>query len=278
MGDCHLLETLLLDPTYIPVALGQEPPHQNRVRPRRPNLQLLLSSAAQSGHLVCVQALLKFGYGHKIAYDAFVTRWEVFAALKSGEDAILKEFIKTWPDVVNLEMGLAGHPLLQTLLKDNFDLSAHLLDHGADSNAICGPHRRPGRYIRLAAKQLGLQYTTFLLEHGAQVSQTGAIRMAAEKGRLDVLRLLIEHGGDVNERLMPDAGFFTQKTRFQRASETPLYVATWNGHRAVVMWLLEQGADTEIGDLNGKTPFMVATEKEDHDLQQMLRPKEETGV
>ena len=94
-GDSHQLETLLSDPTYIQGALGQGPPHQNRVCPRRPNLQLLLSSAAQSGHLVCVQALLKFGYSHQIAYDAFVTRWEVFAALKSGEDAILKEFIKT---------------------------------------------------------------------------------------------------------------------------------------------------------------------------------------
>ena len=175
-------------------------------------------------------------------------------------------------------MGHAGHPLLQTLLKDSFDLSAYLLNHGANANAICGPHKRPGRYIRLAANKLGLQYTTLLLEHGAQVGQTGAIRMAAEKGRLDILQLLIEHGGDVNERLMPDAGFFIWKTRHQQASETPVYVATRHGHRDVVVWLLEQGADAEIGDLNGKTPFMVAAGKKDEDLLQILRPKEETGA
>ena len=170
------------------------------------------------------------------------------------------------------------NPLIQTLLKDNFDLSAYLLGHGADSNAICGPDKRSGAYLRKPAQKLGLRYTTLLLKHGAQVAQTGAIRMAAEEGRLDVLRFLIEHGDDVNERLMPDAGFFTQKTSFQRASETPLYVAKWNGHRDVVVWLLEQGADAEIGNLKGKTPFMAATDKEDENLLQILRPKEETRV
>ena len=59
--------------------------------------------------------------------------------------------------------------------------------------------------------------------------------MAAEKGWLDVLDILIENGGDVNERLLPEAGFFPQKTRFQKASETPLFVAMEHGRRDVVI-------------------------------------------
>ena len=87
---------------------------------------------------------------------------------------------------------------MQTLIKSNFELLEYLLNHGADSNAICGPDKRPGSYIRFAAEKLALQYTTLLLEHGARVAQTGAIRTAAEKGRLDVLKILIANGGDVN--------------------------------------------------------------------------------
>ena len=218
----------------------------------------------------CVQALLKFGHVHNVHYDTFISRNNISAALIGKNDAILKEYIKAWLDVVNLDMGHGGHPLMQTLLKENFHLSAYLLDHGAHANAVCGPDKGLGRYIRLAAEKLPLQYTINLLSHGAQVAESGAIRTAAEKGRLDVLKLLIEHGGDVNERLQPDAGFFKQNLRFQKASETPLFVGTANGHRDVVEWLLEQGANREINDLNGKTPGMLAREMGDEELMRVL--------
>ena len=105
-GDSCQLETLLSDPTYKTVTLGQEKQPRNKcLPPTRPNIQILLESAAKSGSLTCVQAILKFSRDHDIDYETFITRWEVFAALKSGENLILKEFIKTWPDVVNLEMG-----------------------------------------------------------------------------------------------------------------------------------------------------------------------------
>ena len=159
---------------------------------------------------------------------------------------------------------------MQTLLKDNFHLSAYLLDHGAHANMVCGPDKELGRYIGLAAEKLPLTYTILLLSHGAQVAQTGAIRTAAEKDRLDVLKLLFEHSGDVNERLPPDAGFFKQKLRFQKASETPLLVATANGHHDIVEWLLAQGASREIEDLNRKTPGMLAKEMGNEELMRLL--------
>ncbi|CAF9923041.1 hypothetical protein IMSHALPRED_005836 [Imshaugia aleurites] len=278
-GDSYQLETLLSDPSYISVALGQPPqPRNKRLPPTRPNIQVLLNLAAEVGHLACVQLLLQFGHSHEVPYDKFVSRWEIFAALESGENAIIEEFVKTWPEVVNLDLGHCGQPLLQTIFQDNFALSTYLLDHGANVNAICGPDKRPGRYLRASAKDRALPYTTLLLQHGAQVAQTGAIRMAAEKGRLDVLRILIEHGGDVNERLAPDAGFFNQKKRHQQASETPLYTATLNGHHDVVVWLLEQGADVEIGDLNGKTPITIAREQGDEELLRVLEVKVERGA
>lgn len=264
------LETLLSDPTLSSVALSLEPPHPNKDVSRRPDLGMLMCTAALSGHLSCVQALLKFGYVNNIHYNIFITLNAIHDALKGKNDAILKEFIKAWPNVVNLNMGHCCSPLMQTLLKDNFHLSAYLLDHGAHVNAICGPDKGPGGYIRLAAQQLPLQYTTLLLSHGAHIAQTGAIRKVTEKGRLDVLKLLIEHGGDVNELLQPDVGFFVQKRRFQLGSETLLYVATANGQHDVVESLLEQGANKDIGDLNGKTPGLLAREMGDEELMRVL--------
>ena len=170
-GDSRQRETLLSDPTNITVTLDREPVHENKLVPRRPNMMLLLQSAAGSEHLTCVRTLLKFGHDDERPYDALITRWEDFAALRSGENAILKYFIETWPDVVHLKMGHAGQPLMQTLIKDSFELSAYLLGHGADANAIGGPDKTPGYHLRLAAKNLTLQYTIMLLKHGAQVAQ-----------------------------------------------------------------------------------------------------------
>ena len=106
-GDSCQLETLLSDPTYQAFALDQEKQPLNKcLPPTRPNIMILLESAAKSGSLTCVQAILNFGRDHNVPYEKFISRWEVFAALKSGENAILKEFIKVWPVVVNLECGL----------------------------------------------------------------------------------------------------------------------------------------------------------------------------
>lgn len=109
------LEILLSDPTLSRVALSLEPPHPNKDVPRRPNLGLLICTAAVSGHLSCVQALLKFGFVNNVHYNTLITRNAISDALEGKNDAILKESIKAWPDVVNLEMGHCGDPLLQTL-------------------------------------------------------------------------------------------------------------------------------------------------------------------
>ena len=70
----------------------------------------------------------------------------------------------------------------------------------------------------------------------------------------------------------------SKKRRFQNASESTLFVATANGQRNVGEWLLEQGADREIGDLNGKTPGMLAREMGDEELMRVLGVKVGEGI
>jgi len=63
--------------------------------------------------------------------------------------------------------------------------------------------------------------------------------LAAQEGRLDLLQLLLDQGAEVNTVPVPDDGW------------TPLIVATYRGHRAVVAWLLDHGADIDARDRDG---------------------------
>lgn len=260
------LEKLLADEVLAKVALSSQMRPCNAVYVSTPNLQWLLSDAARSGQSSIVQTLLGFAGNNSVPYNTLITRDSIFAALDGGNDAVIEDYIKAWPATANLELGHMGYPLLQALSRERFDLATYLLEHGADPNARCGGYSGSGAYLRIAAQRLPLSFTTLLLHHGARVAQSGAIRMAAEKGRLDVLQQLVDHDGDVNERLQPNVGFLTLKRKYQHASETPLHTATEHGHCDVVKYLLEHGADAEIGDLQGRTPRMLALDKGDEIL------------
>lgn len=73
-----------------------------------------------------------------------------------------------------------------------------------------------------------------------------ALWAAAGEGRADKVRQLLEEGADIEERGVDES--------------TPLYVACYFAHEAVVRLLIERGADVtaKIGDGPGDTPLFVA--------------------
>ena len=167
-----------------------------------------------------------------------------------------------------------GDPLTQTLLKDLFPHTQYLLEQGADPNTRCAGYRAHGYYLRHAAQKLPLDYTRLLLEHGALVSESGALQMAVEKGRLDLLKLLVEHGGNVNERVDRNIGFFAYKARRQLASETLLHIAVKTGHGEVAKWLLEQGADAGLVDLRGESACHLARRTGNEEMREVFGQSE----
>ncbi|KAA1258748.1 Ankyrin repeats (3 copies) [Rubripirellula obstinata] len=72
-----------------------------------------------------------------------------------------------------------------------------------------------------------------------------AFRYAAHDGNLDLVRSAIQSGTDVNVA-DPTAGY------------TALLMAAYNGHANVVKFLLENDADVDARDREGKTPLMHA--------------------
>lgn len=51
---------------------------------------------------------------------------------------------------------------------------------------------------------------------------------------------------------------------------TPLMIATWNSHDAIVEYLLQNGADMHLRDWEHKTCLHVAVEKRDVEILEIL--------
>jgi hypothetical protein len=106
------------------------------------------------------------------------------------------------------------------------DLASFLFKNDADPNGLSGgsPTRR---HLANAWWTASLELIELLIQQGARVPQSGAIRMAVTEGHLDVLDLLLRNGGGTNERRSLTMG--EGKSPFmaemqQRSTESPLHI------------------------------------------------------
>lgn len=79
-----------------------------------------------------------------------------------------------------------------------------------------------------------------------------AYHWAAKLGNIEVLRVLLSYNKDCN--------VYDNKMR------TPLYLATYFGQSKCIYELLIHGANSQIGDINGKKPIDIAPSKDIKDL------------
>jgi ankyrin repeat protein len=110
--------------------------------------------------------------------------------------------------------------------------------------------------LTAAAKLSPVEVTRLLIQHGAQVQQSGAIQAAAEANRVEILEILLEHGADVNELLETPMVYISVRDpqkRQQHLSETPLYIAVRAKAYEAAAWLLQNGADKSIQDSHNQS-------------------------
>ena len=100
-----------------------------------------------------------------------------------------------------------------------------------------------------------------LLQHGVRIDGTGALAAAAGDGKTDLLVTLLKHGADVN--------YVIQDTTPDR-TWCPLHEAVEGGHRRIVEVLLDAGVDNDILDNKGRTAMMIAKEKGDVEIVELL--------
>ncbi|KAF2873371.1 hypothetical protein BDV95DRAFT_470112, partial [Massariosphaeria phaeospora] len=93
-------------------------------------------------------------------------------------------------------MGHLGTPLFQAIVggsrsnapnysADRAPIVRFLLEHGADPNRVITHYDAPGVYLETAIERASLAVVELLLQHGAQIEQSGSMHKAAESGRID---------------------------------------------------------------------------------------------
>ena len=139
------------------------------------------------------------------------------------------------------------------------------LEKGADPNTQVQKGEYTHTPLFLACKKKDLETIPILLDHGADPTmrirhmntkgETMVHVIAAGCGNVECLQLFLDWVG--SERLELDA-----KNEFDR---TPLSIAAELGNVPVLRLLLENGANPNVMDDNGSTPFYWACESADDD-------------
>lgn len=274
-GDLALLQTLLQHPSYIAVALST--PSQTevltahgeeiRLTHKILNLVSMFNTAARAGSVPIVNHLLAFAQTRGIPHTKLIRRDAICAAISANTVPVFRELYAAQPDIINMDMGgHTGTPLTQALLrKDNDSLIHFLLGNGSNPNTHTGV---PGPHLRSAAQHSSLSVIELLIQHGAEIAQSGALHYAAENSRIDAMALLVRYGADVNEQLFANLRFSARyRTRIKKelgitsdvsgekrpswGGETPLHYSVLARQRKGTEWLIRHGADASITDSKG---------------------------
>ncbi|KAF8063397.1 ankyrin repeat-containing domain protein [Lyophyllum atratum] len=210
-----------------------------------PPLNELLSTASQNGYAHVVSYLLE--RGASVDVDVIVS------AFATANVDVFQAFVDGGFDI-NTNLGHIGDLLILSLR--NPDLLKWVLAQGANPNLH---HTGMRSALDLAVINSSAEAAQLLIQHGANVKNTNALKAAAWYGNLDMITLLLEAGADVNE--IPD---YEQMLRSEREDGlgTALHEAAEGGQKEAVELLLERGADPSLKNSVGKTALDIAKEKQ----------------
>ncbi|KAK3105280.1 hypothetical protein FSP39_021556, partial [Pinctada imbricata] len=101
-----------------------------------------------------------------------------------------------------------------------------------------------------------------LLDNGADVNianQNGydPILVASRNGNTKLIHLYFHKGAHINSQSNPD-------------ENTPLHLAAMMGNKRATKYLLANGADTELKNIEGFTPFVLATYRKQNEIAGLL--------
>jgi hypothetical protein len=326
-GDLASVQTLLRKPSYTAKALETEERIESLLRKssytakaleteeriefeelqitrRSLNLVLMFNKAAGAGSSDVIKYLLLFAHTHGIPYETLIRRDSICAAISSSKSvSVFKELYAVDPEVVNIDMGHVGTPLSQAVsggrnapryTAPRTALVRFLLDNGANPNQIKAPDcNGPGTNLRTAVEVSSLEVIELLIQHGAQIEQSGAMHQAAESGRIDVMDLLLRHGANVNEQLwtnLEDSARYRTRIKKEQgiisdvsddrrpkwSHETPLHYSVLDRQVEATAWLVQHGADAGITDSKGWSAKDMATTMDDKGiLEALASPVEE---
>ena len=227
--------------------------------------------AAHWNDLETAELLIRAGASANVANDYGVT--PLLLACTNGSAPMAAILLRAGADP-NGVLPTGETPLLKASRTGNVETVTLLLAAGADVNAR--EARQGQTALMWAAAQKHPPVVRALLEGGADVHANSnggfsALFFSARLGDMESIRVLLAAGADVNAAALGDGGPGIS-TRYQNigaidaaksSSEgmTPLLIASANGHEALSLFLLENGADPKAADPNGFTALHYAIQK-----------------
>jgi uncharacterized protein len=196
-------------------------------------------------------------------------------ACTNGGAALVDRLLKAGANP-NTPIATGETPIMTCASSGSTDAVRMLLARGADVNAKEPSQNQTA--LMWAASERHPQIVGMLIELGADLqahSKKGftALHFAAREGDLESVRLLLAAGVNINIRSQPDAQYAPQAREGGRrgggpagataggavfagargegsvaAGSTPLLVATVRGQVPLALFLLEHGADPNVGD------------------------------
>lgn len=199
--------------------------------------------------------------------------------------------------VALLQMGTLGknesYPVLNLAAKGGrLDVVRFLVENGADINAKNSYHSTP---LYLAVIRKHQEAAKYLIQQGADINLSGyglrtPLQMALKKKQHDLAMLLIENGAEINARsywgwsALHYALYYHDiemaKTLIRAGADvnaatvakwTPLHYCAYNGYTDVAAMLLERGADRQAKVNDGRTPLMMAQQRNMKGVEALLR-------
>lgn len=261
-----------------------------------PTDQFLLQTSAHEGQTECLQFLLNQLPGCvntqkkwdppipiEITFRDIPKKWRIY------EDGVVHEAISGKDPVgifqvlfdhgmsvdINLERAIS--PLAEAVARNQPELTKFLLSKGAnpeqhytfDKDTILGA----------AARLPKPEILTMLLDHGARIEGSQALRQASEYGRIRNAEILLQRGADVNERFTK-SDYDASMRSVEVLWGYPLHFAVEGGalnygvvdsQTDMVRYLLENGARVDLVDGLGETPPQKAQRLGKYDLVEVFK-------
>ncbi|XP_021835582.2 uncharacterized protein [Spinacia oleracea] len=248
------------------------------------------TAAAFAGNLRYLKILRKklddgTGIGkdlEEICDDSF-GRNALHAAASRGKLDVCKYLVEELQFDVNKQDANGDTPLHISTLEEDYETSAYLLDHGADSNIAMDKGFTPLHY---AAQKGRANLLRLLISKGAKVDAQSPLgtplQAAAVHGMTDAVMFLLDNNANPNlvcpNTLPPLMSAIYAKSKLCVKSLiewgadpnvisrglTPLIVAASEGQTDIIKCLLLLGADPDIPNFYDLTPIQIAAQLRNH--------------
>uniref|UniRef100_A0A1I8EV11 ANK_REP_REGION domain-containing protein n=1 Tax=Wuchereria bancrofti TaxID=6293 RepID=A0A1I8EV11_WUCBA len=203
-------------------------------------------------------------------------------AVSAGYLDLTKELVEIRGNPNYVSINNDRTPLMEACCAGHSDIVKHLLEHGADMNAMSATKNTPLIYASAAGnvefnfdinwfhraftmEQCAMCHcASLLLDYGCDITIRNdnghcALMEAASSGYLDVVSLLVQHGFQV----LP-----CNQNDLKVGLESALTLAAYKGHYDVVQYLLEKGANKHKEELH--TALMEASMDGHYEVAKLL--------